>query len=249
LLEASVERIEALVPEGGLVLDVGGWAKPFARADWVIDLMPYETRGIYGPRSARPERFDRRTWVRRDICARASWPFEDDQFDFAVCSHTLEDVRDPIWVCSELNRVAKAGYVEVPSRLEEQSFGIHGRFVGWSHHRWLVDVKDQGVEFVFKPHMLHSRPEFHFPAEFGASLTREERVQCMFWEGGFTYREVVFTEAEELDRYLAGFVAENRTTGFGRRNLWRRLWSRRSQQRERGRGRRGRSARSRPPRG
>ena len=80
------------------------------------------------------------TWVERDICDREPWPFADDQFDFAVCSHTLEDVRDPVFVCAELNRVARAGYLEVPSRLEEQSWGVIGPYVGWSHHRWLVDV-------------------------------------------------------------------------------------------------------------
>lgn len=238
MLEANVDRIEALVPDEALVLDVGGWAKPFARADWVLDLMPYETRGIYGPATPGPERFDASTWVRRDMCDRAPWPFDDDQFDFAVCSHTLEDVRDPVWACSELNRVAKAGYLEVPSRLEEQSFGIHGQFVGWSHHRWLVDVTDEGVDFVFKPHMLHWRHEFQFPAELGAALTREERVQYLFWEGGFAYREVVFTAPQELDRYLADFVAEE---GAGRlpargRISWRRGRNRRSPERKPGRG-------------
>src|SRR5436853_6676304 len=42
---ASLERLEREIAEGDLVLDVGGWIQPFTRADWVIDLMPYETRG------------------------------------------------------------------------------------------------------------------------------------------------------------------------------------------------------------
>jgi ubiquinone/menaquinone biosynthesis C-methylase UbiE len=46
-----------------------------------------------------PEGFTRDTWVQRDICDHEPWPFEDRQFDFVVCSHTLEDVRDPVWVC------------------------------------------------------------------------------------------------------------------------------------------------------
>ena len=56
MLPGSRERIKALAGEDGLVLDVGGWAKPLARADWVIDLMPYETRGLYGERDPDPER-------------------------------------------------------------------------------------------------------------------------------------------------------------------------------------------------
>ena len=70
------------IPDDGLVLDVGGWAKPLARADWVIDLLPYETRGLYG--EATGERFSAATWVQHDICSRDPWPFADDQFDYAV---------------------------------------------------------------------------------------------------------------------------------------------------------------------
>ena len=58
-----------------------------------------------------------------------------------ICSHTLEDLRDPLWVCAELVRVAKAGYVEVPSRAAEQSRGWeHPRIAGLSHHRWLIEI-------------------------------------------------------------------------------------------------------------
>jgi hypothetical protein len=85
-------------PDDQLVLDVGGWAAPVNRADWVIDLMPYESRGVlmpggFGPG---PERFDAGRWVVADICSHQPWPFADDQFDFAICTFTLEDVRDPI---------------------------------------------------------------------------------------------------------------------------------------------------------
>src|SRR5438034_907021 len=163
MLPASARRISQRVGEDAQVLDVGGWANPFPRADWVIDLMPYETRGLYGAAPPGPERFDEGTWMRRDICDREPWPFEDDRFDFAICSQTLEDVRDPIWVCSELTRVARAGYAEVPSRLEEQCRGVNGPWVGWSHHHWLVDEVDGGLEFVLKPHMLHARDDLSFP--------------------------------------------------------------------------------------
>jgi hypothetical protein len=208
VLASSPERIEELAGRDGVVLDVGGWASPLARADWVLDLMPYRTRGRYGePPDPGRERFDESTWVRRDICARESWPFADRQFDFAVCSHTLEDVRDPVWVCSELNRVASAGYVEVPSRLEEQSWGVIGEYVGWSHHRWLVEIAGGRVEFVAKPHVVHANPAFHFPAELGGTLTAEERLQTLFWDGSFEYGERIFLEAEELDSYLASLVA------------------------------------------
>ena len=210
MLPASADRISALLEGDDLVLDVGGWANPFARADWVLDLMPYATRGAYGDRGPERERFSEQTWVRRDICDREPWPFADGQFDFAICSHTLEDVRDPVWVCSELTRVARAGYVEVPSRLEEQAWGVAGDWVGWSHHHWLCDVGESEITFVLKPHVIHARPQYYFEAPIAAVLTPEERVATMFWKDGFVYGERVFFVHDELEEYLAGFAARHR---------------------------------------
>lgn len=207
MLAESKREIQArLDDENLLVLDVGGWANPFPRADWVIDLMPYESRGLYGDRPG-PSRFGQETWIQRDICDRKPWPFADGQFDFAICSHTLEDVRDPVWVCAELIRVAKAGYIEVPSRLEEQTYGIHGPWVGWAHHHWLVDVSPRRIQFVFKSAVLQGRPSARLETEIGATLTEAERVQTMFWEGEFEFGERIFLEPGELDRHLDGPIA------------------------------------------
>jgi hypothetical protein len=211
MLAASRAQILERLRNADLVLDVGGGANPLARADWVIDLMAYGDRGLYGEIDEDPasERFSAATWVQRDICDRAPWPFEDRQFDFVVCSHTLEDVRDPIWVCGELTRVARAGYIEVPSRREEQSYGFQGPWAGWGHHRWLIDLEGDELTFVFKHHVLHNRPSDHFTTEFHAQLSAEQRVHQLWWQGGFRYRERVFMDAPSLDAYLANFVTVN----------------------------------------
>jgi hypothetical protein len=73
-------------------------------------------RGWYAPpQGGGREWFGRGTWIQRDICDREPFLFKDKEIDFVVCSQTLEDVRDPLWVCSEMIRVAKAGYIEVPA--------------------------------------------------------------------------------------------------------------------------------------
>jgi hypothetical protein len=213
MLARSAQRIAERLSDSDLVLDVGGWANPWPRADWVLDLMPYETRGLYARQgwieapAPESERFDGSRWVQRDVCDREPWPFADGQFDFVVCAHTLEDVRDPVWVCAELVRVGRAGYIEVPSRLEEQSYGFAGPCVGWAHHRWLVDVGEGSIDFVLKPHDLAGHPESHFPAGFQAGLTEEERVQELWWQDGFACRERVFVEESPHDAYLPDFVA------------------------------------------
>jgi hypothetical protein len=226
MLAQSLQRIESELPSGALVLDVGGWARPLARADWVVDLMPWATRGLYGRDGDGPERFGEETWVQIDICGAEPWPFADDQFDFAVCSHTLEDVRDPVRVCAELARVARAGYVELPSRLEEQSPMDDQPGVGWMHHRWLADVDqaEQRIEFVFKHGLVYLAREAQFPPGFHATLTDGERVQGLWWDGSFAAREWVMMSSEELDPYLTEFVdQELRRRGLARPTRARRL--------------------------
>jgi hypothetical protein len=219
MLPTSINRMLEELPDDALVLDVGGAMKPFNRADWIMDALPYEQRGELGVVGPAEERFSAATWVRRDFCDREPWPFEDDQFDFAICSHTLEDVRDPVWMCSELERVAKAGYIEVPSRLEEQTYGFQGPWTGWSHHRWLVDVDQDGgrIDFVYKPHLINGRDQDRFPPEFRNRLSAEERVQTFWWEGGFGYAERLFWDPLEFDAYVGGFVERE----LGRRGLTR----------------------------
>ena len=209
MLPASLARIEREQPDGALVLDVGGWAKPLARADWVMDVMPHDTRGLLGQEGEGEERFTASTWIQRDICDREPWPFDDGRFDFAVCSHVLEDIRDPLFVCSELRRVARAGYIEVPSRLEEQSLWVQGPWVGWGHHHWLIDVVGNRIDFLFKPHILHGREELSFPNAFHKRLTPEQCVEQLWWEGDFEAREVLLFEPGALDAELAGFVARH----------------------------------------
>ena len=210
MIAASRARLLEELDDSETVLDVGGWALPLARADWVLDLMPYETRGRLARESAAgDERFTADTWVTRDICDRAPWPFEDGRFDFVVCSQTLEDVRDPIWVCAELQRVGRAGYVEVPSRLVEQSWWVQGPWIGYGHHRWLIDVQDGGIEFVSKPHSITGIEGAGFPNGYAQALPEEDRNHALWWEGSFAFRERLFYEDGELRSYLTDFVAAN----------------------------------------
>lgn len=81
-------KIEALVGDG-LVLDIGGWCDPFLRADYVLDVFPYETRGLayHGigklpisvvyPEPLPGERFTKKTWFVHDICSERPFPFPD----------------------------------------------------------------------------------------------------------------------------------------------------------------------------
>jgi len=118
----NARRLLSTIPRDAKVVDVGGGAAPFPRADYVIDAIPYEKLGtgsdgnIHEKLGIEP-RYSAERWIQTDLCDRRPWPIADKSFDFAICSHLLEDIRDPIWVCSELRRIAKAGYSD--SRFDE----------------------------------------------------------------------------------------------------------------------------------
>jgi hypothetical protein len=222
VLPASVDRLLAELPADASLLDVGGGVLPLNRADYVMDALAYADRASFGSLGPPPERFTEDTWIQRDICDREPWPFDDKQIDFAVCSHTLEDVRDPVWMCSEFNRIAKAGYIEVPSRLEEQTYGFQGPWTGWSHHRWLIDADQAAnhIQFVHKSAVVE-RADSHFPTDFRDTLSEAERVQTFWWEGSFDFGERLFWDPLEFDAWLAAPLLGRKLPRSGSR--WRRL--------------------------
>ena len=46
-------------------------------------------------------------------------PFDDNQFDFVISSHVMEHVKDLKYFIKEIERVSKKGYIELPTKLED----------------------------------------------------------------------------------------------------------------------------------
>jgi hypothetical protein len=213
----NAQRLLATIPDSAKVIDVGGGAAPFPRANYVIDAMPFEKLGagsdgnIHQRLGIEP-RYSADRWIQTDLCARRPWPIEDKAFDFVICSHLLEDIRDPIWVCSELQRIAKAGYIEVPSRVVEQSKGIENpRHAGYYHHRWLIQRSPEGLEFRHKPHVLHSvKNAIVTRLSPGWRISAEHAIVFLDWSGEFEAKEILeFDEAKVIEE-LCEFAAEAR---------------------------------------
>jgi len=218
MLQKHSALILGRLKSSDVVLDIGGWGHPFNRANWVMDSMPYESRGYYNrtfakrnpipPIGGTVEHFTRDTWIERDACEKTPLPFADKQIDYVICSHTLEDIRDPLWVCSEMIRVAKAGYIEVPSRKWETCRGSEPGIAGLSHHRWLIDIADDSVRFIPKFHRIHNW-RYSLPVSVLRRMTEEQSVQWLFWTDSFRFSEAVLHADAQLEE-LAMFVQANR---------------------------------------
>jgi hypothetical protein len=213
----NARRLLRTIPADAKVVDVGGGAAPFPRADYVIDAMPFEKLGtgsdgnIHQKLGVEP-RYSEDRWIQTDLCDRRPWPIADKSFDFAICSHLLEDIRDPIWVCSELRRIARAGYIESPSRVVEQSKGVENpRHAGYYHHRWLITRSDKGLEFRHKPHVLHSiKDAIVTHLSPGQRINPQHAIVTLDWSNDFEAVEILeFNEAKVIGE-LCTFAAEAR---------------------------------------
>ncbi len=209
----AAKQILQRLPASALVVDVGGGAAPFSRANVVIDAIAYASRDQLGAHDLGiVPHYSQDSWLQVDLCDRRPWPVADKAFDFATCSHLLEDVRDPIWICSELSRVAKAGYIEVPSRIVEQSLGIeHPGYAGYYHHRWLITEHDGQLLFRHKPHQLHvTRGAIVARVGGRTQLNPQYATTQLWWQDRITCREVLeFCENRVVDE-LCSFAARAR---------------------------------------
>jgi hypothetical protein len=85
---------------------------------------------------------------------------EHGKFDYAICTHTLEDISNPFFVCREIEKIASAGLIIVPSKYIELSRFNH--FRGFIHHRWIFDfIKGQFTGFPKVNLIEHERFTHH----------------------------------------------------------------------------------------
>lgn len=212
-LEEAVQTVamlqEAAEAEGQdfRILDVGGAIKPLVFATHVIDILPHYNRAwsgyIPGEASRGAERFTEDTWTQQDMCV-LPWPYATDQFDFVWCSQTVEDLRDPIAVISEMVRVGKIGFINTVDRNFESQLNVESpNFAGYMHHRWLIERAEHGLQFTFKYPQLHLMPEYR-PAPTG------KRFLDVWWQGTLEAYEYIPMSPEAIHDFLFNYAEETR---------------------------------------
>jgi uncharacterized protein YbaR (Trm112 family) len=128
----SLRRLHCPVNAEALVLEVGSGGNPYARANVLLDA--YE---VTRQRHWVPLKSDRPTV----IGFVEQLPFRDKAFDFIIASHVLEHSADPSRFLGELQRVGRAGYIEVPDAMME-------RLIPYSDHR--LEITERGGQMVIR---------------------------------------------------------------------------------------------------
>ena len=95
------------------VLDVGSGHIPFPFATHLSDISI--TNNHVG-RAGVPFKYIGKKPVYE--CNMEYLPFDDKEFDFVYCSHTIHLADNPVKACNELIRVGKSGYIETPKKVK-----------------------------------------------------------------------------------------------------------------------------------
>jgi hypothetical protein len=71
---------------------------------------------------------------------------ENGMYDYCICTHLLEDIAFPQFVCDCINKIAKEGILSFPSKYKELSyFELDKKYKGYSHHRWIMTIDDNSI--------------------------------------------------------------------------------------------------------
>lgn len=105
---------------------------------------------------------------------------KNGKFDFCICTHTLEDIRDPLFVCEQMQEIAYEGYIAVPSKYIECArfeFGNNGPR-GYIHHRWIFIISNN----QFKGFPKLSFLEYMRELDNIASTNKDRSDLSFYWK-------------------------------------------------------------------
>ena len=110
-------------------------------------------------------------------------PFKDKEFDFVIASHVLEHVEDFKFFINELERVSNKGYIELPTKLEDNLV-----FENKKDHLWHMDFNDVDTKLTISKKLQYMEPILtvsmlqEFRKNFKNSLILE-----LYWENKIDY--------------------------------------------------------------
>ena len=114
-------------------------------------------------------------------------PFKDKEFDFVIASHVIEHIEDISYFLNELSRIGKRGYIEVPSRLEDNLV-----FENKKDHLWHLIFDDVGNQLKVFPKIQYLEPVLtvgtikklndYFRESFVLELSWEDSIEFNIFE-------------------------------------------------------------------
>ena len=110
-------------------------------------------------------------------------PFADKEFNFIIASHVLEHVEDIEYFIKELERVANRGYIEVPTRLEDNLVDVNEKA-----HIWWINFDDINNSLIIAKRKQIIEPFLSVSTVQNLrKFFRDSLVTEIFWESKINY--------------------------------------------------------------
>lgn len=178
-LRWSLRRLNVPISNADLVLEVGSGGNPYPRANVLLDAYE-ETRERHWEALVH----DRPTV----LSFGENLPFKDKSFDYVIAAHVLEHTPYPEKFLAELQRVAKAGYIETPDAFME-------RINPYKDHRLEVTVRDKGLVIRKKPAWIYDADLVELYEKRAKSIITRETIPQhatefhvrYFWQNHINY--------------------------------------------------------------
>lgn len=119
-----LDRDDLKIGKKDFVLEIGSGHNPSFRSDVIVDKYIHDNSN----RCGNIKIYHHQKFVNADG---ENLPFSDKEFDYVICNQVLEHTDNPEKFISELQRVAKRGYLETPSLLGEFLFPKES-------HKWVI---------------------------------------------------------------------------------------------------------------
>lgn len=116
------------------VLEVGPGGSPYPQSDVLLEKI-FDT-----DEASRQRGHTNRLETEKEVVYYSGdkFPFNDNEFDYVICSHVLEHIIEDEFVLfiEELQRVAKKGYIEYPTVYYEYlyNFKVHTTFLNYKNN-------------------------------------------------------------------------------------------------------------------
>jgi len=111
-------------------------------------------------------------------------PFKDKEFDFIIASHVIEHVNDFEFFIKELERISSKGYIELPSRLEDNLV-----FENKTDHIWWFFYDDINSKLIASKRNQILEPFINVStAKLFEKIFRESFVIELTWEEKIDYK-------------------------------------------------------------
>ena len=144
-------------------------------------------------------------------------PFSNNQFDFVYASHVIEHVEDLSFFISELKRISRKGYIELPSILEDNLVLSTNSS---DDHKWMFKFDDvekvllvEKKKQLIEPFITHGVLFNSLRKNFRSSLVLE-----LYWENEINYEFRDFTVKAKkpiffsiIKKYFSHFIRKNKT--------------------------------------